>query len=167
MPHHEISSGSRSSKGGLLPSRSNDGLTGAPPTSGFTLWPSCIFLLPISAGPKVKSFVLIPFLPLFQSSLLAVCQAGTPTNQTMSSLISGEPDAAAPPDKSTGRVEHAPGVTNGSSAKQEPRFGTSMITSKFLSHPQDIGVVAVGFSGGQVRLPSFPFPSFPIFRSGI
>ncbi|KAJ4291589.1 Arginase, catabolizes arginine to ornithine and urea [Collariella sp. IMI 366227] len=35
-----------------------------------------------------------------------------------------------------------------------PRFfgkplNTSMITSKFLSHPEDLGVVAVGFSGGQ------------------
>jgi len=30
-------------------------------------------------------------------------------------------------------------------------FGTtSMIESKFLSHPEDLGVVAVGFSGGQV-----------------
>ncbi|KAI8631439.1 arginase [Xylariaceae sp. FL1651] len=28
-------------------------------------------------------------------------------------------------------------------------MNTSMITSKFLSHPEDLGVVAVGFSGGQ------------------
>jgi hypothetical protein len=27
---------------------------------------------------------------------------------------------------------------------------TSMVKSKFLSNPEDIGVVAVGFSGGQV-----------------
>lgn len=27
---------------------------------------------------------------------------------------------------------------------------TSMIKSKFLSHPEDLGIVAVGFSGGQV-----------------
>lgn len=30
---------------------------------------------------------------------------------------------------------------------------TSMIESKFLSHPEELGVVAVGFSGGQVRPP--------------
>jgi arginase len=30
-------------------------------------------------------------------------------------------------------------------------MNTSLVTSKFLSHPEDIGVVAVGFSGGQVR----------------
>jgi hypothetical protein len=30
-------------------------------------------------------------------------------------------------------------------------MNTSMVQSKFLSNPEDIGVVAVGFSGGQVR----------------
>lgn len=30
-------------------------------------------------------------------------------------------------------------------------MNTSMIESKFLSHPDNLGVVAVGFSGGQVR----------------
>lgn len=30
-------------------------------------------------------------------------------------------------------------------------LNTSMIKSKFLSNPEDLGVVAVGFSGGQVR----------------
>jgi len=30
-------------------------------------------------------------------------------------------------------------------------MNTSMIDSKFLSHPEDIGVVAVGFSGGQCK----------------
>jgi len=38
-------------------------------------------------------------------------------------------------------------------AAPSPRFfgklNTSMIESKFLSHPEDLGVVAVGFSGGQ------------------
>lgn len=29
---------------------------------------------------------------------------------------------------------------------------TSMVKSKFLSNPEDLGVVAVGFSGGQVCL---------------
>lgn len=28
---------------------------------------------------------------------------------------------------------------------------TSMVKSKFLSNSEDLGVVAVGFSGGQVR----------------
>ena len=27
---------------------------------------------------------------------------------------------------------------------------TSMVESKFLSHPEELGIVAVGFSGGQV-----------------
>ncbi|KAI1492304.1 hypothetical protein F5X96DRAFT_402932 [Biscogniauxia mediterranea] len=30
-------------------------------------------------------------------------------------------------------------------------MNTSMVRSKFLSNPEDLGVVAVGFSGGQVR----------------
>lgn len=34
-------------------------------------------------------------------------------------------------------------------------LNTSMIQSKFLSNPEDLGVVAVGFSGGQVRTPLF------------
>jgi hypothetical protein len=68
----------------------------------------------------------------------------------MSSLISSEPGAAAPPEhKQTGHVDSVPNGKS-SAAKKEPRFGTSMIKSKFLTHPQDIGVVAVGFSGGQV-----------------
>lgn len=35
-------------------------------------------------------------------------------------------------------------------------LNTSMIQSKFLSNPEDLGVVAVGFSGGQVRIPPVP-----------
>jgi hypothetical protein len=36
-----------------------------------------------------------------------------------------------------------------------------MVKSKFLSNPEDLGVVAVGFSGGQVRLFFFfLLPSF-------
>jgi hypothetical protein len=30
-------------------------------------------------------------------------------------------------------------------------MNTSLVKNKFLSHPEDLGVVAVGFSGGQVR----------------
>jgi arginase len=41
---------------------------------------------------------------------------------------------------------------NGVNGKASKNFGTtSMIESKFLSHPEELGVVAVGFSGGQVR----------------
>lgn len=37
---------------------------------------------------------------------------------------------------------------------------TSMVKSKFLSNPEDIGVVAVGFSGGQVSsLPPYLYLS--------
>lgn len=42
---------------------------------------------------------------------------------------------------------------------------TSMVKSKFLSNPEDLGVVAVGFSGGQVRPLSsicFPLPFFDL-----
>ena len=31
------------------------------------------------------------------------------------------------------------------------KMNTSLVESRFLSHPEDVGVVAVGFSGGQVR----------------
>lgn len=34
-----------------------------------------------------------------------------------------------------------------------------MIKSKFLTHPEDLGVVAVGFSGGQVRGLSHTLPA--------
>jgi arginase len=35
---------------------------------------------------------------------------------------------------------------------------TSMIQPKFLSKPDELGVVAVGFSGGQVSLVTPPLP---------
>jgi arginase len=38
-------------------------------------------------------------------------------------------------------------------------LNTSMIQSKFLSNPEDLGVVAVGFSGGQVRSPPASTPT--------
>lgn len=47
---------------------------------------------------------------------------------------------------------------NGHSHSQGQAYGhysgnlnTSMVKSNFLSNPEDLGVVAVGFSGGQVR----------------
>lgn len=52
-------------------------------------------------------------------------------------------EVAAPPAKSTGVV------TDGSNGSRD-KF-TSMVQSKFLSHPQELGVVAVGFSGGQCK----------------
>ena len=33
---------------------------------------------------------------------------------------------------------------------QTRNMNTSMVKSKFLSHPGDLGIVAVGFAGGQV-----------------
>ena len=43
---------------------------------------------------------------------------------------------------------------------------TSMVQSKFLDNPEDLGIVAVGFSGGQVRssarVESLPFPSLSL-----
>lgn len=46
--------------------------------------------------------------------------------------------------------------TNG--AHKDNNF-TSMVESKFLSNPRDLGVVAVGFSGGQVRSPACSPPT--------
>lgn len=52
---------------------------------------------------------------------------------------------AAPPSKPTGEV------TNGPVSPTRSETFTSMVSSKFLSSPQDLGVVAVGFSGGQCK----------------
>lgn len=61
------------------------------------------------------------------------------------------------------RTATAAGDSNGSANKKRKAsvsyghynhykgLNTSMIKSKFLSNPEDLGVVAVGFSGGQVR----------------
>ena len=37
---------------------------------------------------------------------------------------------------------------------------TSMVKSKFLSDQNDLGVVSVGFSGGQVRVPEMYSPVY-------
>ena len=38
---------------------------------------------------------------------------------------------------------------------------TSMVQSKFLQHQHELGVVAVGFSGGQVSSPPSPADGLP------
>lgn len=38
-------------------------------------------------------------------------------------------------------------------------MNTSMVKSKFLSNPEHLGVVAVGFKGGQVHTVPYPFES--------
>ncbi len=38
-------------------------------------------------------------------------------------------------------------------------MNTSMVKSKFLKNQEDLGVVAVGFSGGQVSQPALGGPS--------
>lgn len=74
--------------------------------------------------------------------------------------------ATSSPEKPGGTVvqpsSNDTNSANGTTANK--RFGrnTSMVESKFLSHPEDLGVVAVGFSGGQVRPPppsACPSPS--------
>ena len=50
------------------------------------------------------------------------------------------------PDKSTPST-HSNGPSNGNSTTSSP----SSITQKFLSSRSDLGVVAVGFSGGQCK----------------
>ncbi|KAK5654236.1 hypothetical protein OQA88_7411 [Cercophora sp. LCS_1] len=58
------------------------------------------------------------------------------------------PIAAAPPSKSVGPA--TPTSSTGSKTFGN-NMNTSMIESKFLSHPDELGVVAVGFSGGQCK----------------
>lgn len=48
-------------------------------------------------------------------------------------------------------IPGTPTSSNGS--KTFGNMNTSMVESKFLTNPGDLGVVAVGFSGGQVRCP--------------
>jgi arginase len=52
---------------------------------------------------------------------------------------------AAPPSKPAGEM------TDGCVSPARSETFTSMVSSKFLSNPQDLGVVAVGFSGGQCK----------------
>jgi arginase len=56
-------------------------------------------------------------------------------------------DDSAPPH-TTGT--HTPPTSTGTSTPRIfGKLNTSMVESKFLSHPEDLGIVAVGFSGGQ------------------
>ena len=68
------------------------------------------------------------------------------------SLISDHPEPVAPPAKTAGIVPFAgtPAPASSSSSKKFGNMNTSLVESKFLSHPEELGVVAVGFSGGQV-----------------
>lgn len=54
---------------------------------------------------------------------------------------SGDLASAAAPSKTAG--------TTTAAATGSGKLNTSMVESKFLSHPGDVGIVAVGFSGGQ------------------
>lgn len=66
------------------------------------------------------------------------------------SRISDTAELAARPLKTTGVVVEPVSPTSSTATKT---FGmnTSMVSSKFLSHPEELGVVAVGFSGGQCK----------------
>ncbi|KAK0713745.1 arginase [Lasiosphaeria miniovina] len=70
------------------------------------------------------------------------------------SRISDHAESAAPPSKTPGFVSVPDTPTSTSSSNGSKKFGsmhTSMVDSKFLSHPEELGVVAVGFSGGQCK----------------
>jgi len=71
------------------------------------------------------------------------------------SRISDQAEIAVHPHKAAGIIDTLPGTPSSSTASK--KFGssmnTSMVESKFLTHPDELGVVAVGFSGGQVRPP--------------
>ncbi|KAK0716512.1 arginase [Apiosordaria backusii] len=68
-------------------------------------------------------------------------------------------DIALPPTKSTSAsatvttttLPNTPTSSVGSRTFGRSIMNTSLIESKFLSHPEDLGVVAVGFSGGQCK----------------
>ncbi len=59
--------------------------------------------------------------------------------------------AASPYTKKTGIVASTSPSAESKNSNYFGNMNTSMIESKFLSHPEELGVVAVGFSGGQVR----------------
>jgi hypothetical protein len=67
------------------------------------------------------------------------------------SLIIDDEVAAQQPVKSKSASPPSPASSTGS--KTFGNMNTSMVESKFLDHPGDLGVVAVGFSGGQVGFP--------------
>ncbi|KAK4161635.1 putative arginase [Cladorrhinum sp. PSN259] len=71
--------------------------------------------------------------------------------------------ALAPSTKKTGIVV-PPSPTSSTGSRT---FGnTSMIESKFLSNPEDLGVVAVGFSGGQCK-PGVDAAPSALFEAGL
>jgi len=70
------------------------------------------------------------------------------------SRISNNAQLAAQPTAKTIGVSN-PGIpTSSNGSKTFGNMYTSMVESKFLSHPEELGVVAVGFSGGQVSHPA-------------
>ena len=81
------------------------------------------------------------------------------------SRITAQADSALPSSRKTGTVESS--SPSHSATNTFGNMNTSMIESKFLSHPEELGVVAVGFSGGQVcgisPLPSPVVPPTKIF----
>lgn len=67
------------------------------------------------------------------------------------SRVTEHAEAAALSSKLAGTVIAQSDDSNGKSNHTSGTVNTSMIQSKFLSHPEDLGVVAVGFSGGQCK----------------
>lgn len=66
------------------------------------------------------------------------------------SRLSDHAESAALPLKTVGSV--LPGTpTSSNGSRTFGSMNTSMIESKFLSHPEELGIVAVGFSGGQCK----------------
>ncbi|GAB1317200.1 Arginase, catabolizes arginine to ornithine and urea [Madurella fahalii] len=65
------------------------------------------------------------------------------------SRLSDYDSATLPSSKSTGAVQDAPSPTSSTRSFHFGKMNTSLIQSKFLSRPEDLGIVAVGFSGGQ------------------
>jgi len=66
------------------------------------------------------------------------------------SRISDHAETAAIPHKKVGSI--IPGTPTSSTGSKTfgNNMNTSMVESKFLTRPEELGVVAVGFSGGQV-----------------
>lgn len=64
---------------------------------------------------------------------------------------SADQQAAAHEDGTNGAKKRKMSISQHQYGHYYKDMNTSMVKSKFLSNPEDLGVVAVGFKGGQVR----------------
>ncbi|KAL1842272.1 hypothetical protein VTJ49DRAFT_5657 [Mycothermus thermophilus] len=89
------------------------------------------------------------------------------------SLIDNYPTAGPAPTSSTSTKDTRPTIADQlipTVRPSPPRYfgnmNTSLVESKFLTHPGDLGIVAVGFSGGQGK-PGVDAAPAALFESGL